>query len=319
MIDHRVKFYDSDADLAATAVEFLGIGLLAGERVIVVATPEHREFFRTGLEQAGIDVRDAQAHGRLSLLDAAGVLDSLTHKGALDPGLFDREVGVLVRRAASGGRGVRIFGEMVASLWERGDVVGALELEDMWSTLGSELPFALLCAYRCRAMETAEAVPSYCEVCSLHSDVVGGPPALEDAQLIGTFPCSVYAARYARRFVSDALSAWGFPQLLDNGWQIVSELAINAISHARSSFTVSLARSDTTIRIAVGDTDDSVPDFTTKSSVAGSGRGLKLVEALSVRWDHTPTPGGKLVWADVPMPHGPRSSAGSEATRRQSS
>jgi anti-sigma regulatory factor (Ser/Thr protein kinase) len=302
MTDHLVKFYENEEELAATAVGFSRAGVLAGDAVMFVATPEHRKAFRGGLQDSGIDVGEAEAQGWLSMFDAAGMLEQLTDGGSLDPGAFDHTVGDLVRRAMSPGRSTRIYGEMVSLLWERGDLVGAMELEGMWNALGSATSFVLLCAYPCKLMESPEAIPAFCEVCGLHSEVLGGPPLLEDAEVVARFPCCAQAARYARRFVSDALCSWGCPQLVDDALQIVSELAINAISHARSSFTVSLARTPVTVRIAVGDADESVPELTTPSTTAERGRGLKLVEALSVRWEHSPAPGGKIVWADLELP-----------------
>ena len=67
--------------------------------------------------------------------------------GKPDPVLFEATIGSIVERAARGGRTVRVFGEMVAVLWDAGNVTGALALETLWNDMASNRQFFLLCAY----------------------------------------------------------------------------------------------------------------------------------------------------------------------------
>src|SRR5579863_170689 len=69
---HLVQFYDDEAVLFDAVVRFLGAGLDAGDRLLVVATPEHREAFVRGLEDRGVD--RAIADGQLLLVDAREML-----------------------------------------------------------------------------------------------------------------------------------------------------------------------------------------------------------------------------------------------------
>ena len=52
------------------------------------------------------------------------------------------------------------------------------------------------------------------------------------------------------------------------------------------------------LRIAVGDQESRAPSVTSAASDDENGRGLALVEALTLRWGVVPRgPAGKVVWA----------------------
>ena len=86
--------------------------------------------------------------GQLVTLDAADTLAELMVGDHPDPARFDAAVGEAVRDALVGGRRVRAHGEMVALLWDAGNVGAAIELEDLWNELGARIPLA--CSVRTR-------------------------------------------------------------------------------------------------------------------------------------------------------------------------
>jgi hypothetical protein len=53
----------------------------------------------------------------------------------------------LLGRALRSGAPVRVYGEMVALLWEEGRVTAAMSLEGLWNDLATTHPFELLCGY----------------------------------------------------------------------------------------------------------------------------------------------------------------------------
>ncbi|MDX6231796.1 MAG: hypothetical protein QOH68_764, partial [Nocardioidaceae bacterium] len=145
--DHVVNLYDDEADVIAAVCSYLAEGLAAGEAAVVVATESHRQAFDAGLHERGIDPEAARASGQYRCLDAAATLSLFMVDGTPDPASFVRVIGGLVTEASAGGRAVRAFGEMVALLWDDGNVVGAIELESLWNELGREYAFSLYCAY----------------------------------------------------------------------------------------------------------------------------------------------------------------------------
>src|SRR4051794_19194705 len=145
--DHVVQFYADDRELADTVGAYLGDGLRAGEVVIVVATDAHVARFEAVLRSRGIDVDAARADAALVTLDATETLAGFMVGDGPDPAAFDSVIGGLVRTAAASSRAIRAYGEMVAILWEAGNVGAAIELEALWNDLAVREPFRLFCAY----------------------------------------------------------------------------------------------------------------------------------------------------------------------------
>ena len=115
-----------------------------------------------------------------------------------------------------------------------------------------------------------------------------------------TFEWGGRAAADARRFVTEALLAWGRADLVDDAAVVATELATNAVVHARTGFTVTVSRRpDGSVRLAVRD-DSVVPPLPRLAGLYdGSGRGLRLVEAIAGGWTADLLPGGKVVWAQL--------------------
>lgn len=102
----------------------------------------------------------------------------------------------------------------------------------------------------------------------------------------------------ARRFAKDTLLAWGFDQLLDAAALVVSELATNAVLHARSPFTVRLqVEQDGRLRVEVVDGSVRRPEQRRHSQGATTGRGMGIVAELAEDWGVEPQADGKVVWA----------------------
>lgn len=101
----------------------------------------------------------------------------------------------------------------------------------------------------------------------------------------------------ARRFARATLQSWELHLVVDAAALIVSELATNAVLHARSSFTVRLAL-DGQGKLLVEVVDGSVRPPQAKPHGAGAttGRGLSIVEELADEWGVEPRPDGKAVW-----------------------
>jgi anti-sigma regulatory factor (Ser/Thr protein kinase) len=105
----------------------------------------------------------------------------------------------------------------------------------------------------------------------------------------------------ARREVTALVEAWDRPELADSVALLVTELASNAVLHARSEFRV-VTTLNHCVRLEVHDRSRVRPVIRrSDDGLAGTGRGLQLVERLSDAWgvelDH-----GKVVWCRICSP-----------------
>ena len=102
----------------------------------------------------------------------------------------------------------------------------------------------------------------------------------------------------ARRFVRDVLSDQSL-QTKEAAELMTSELATNCVRHAHTDFELAI-HSRGQIRIEVRDTGNGRPRVLSPTPQERSGRGLRIVEALSDAWGIVPSPKGKTVWFTLP-------------------
>jgi anti-sigma regulatory factor (Ser/Thr protein kinase) len=306
-MDHVVQFYGADDELAVAIGGYLAKGIRSGDGILVVATAPHRLVFATALAHAGIDPAGERDAGRLLMEDAAELLDRFLVGGVLDRERFHSVASDLILRAAAGGRPVRIYAEMAAVLWDAGQVGLAVELEALWNGLGARLPFALLCAYPSRLMTSAETADAVREVCLLHSAVSGieldsaaGRDRADPAVREQSFPPELDSVRAARHFVTGLFNEGPDDALASDAAIVATELAANAVLHARSGFTVTVSRSTAAVRIAVRDGGPLVHWKASMPFHVRPGHGLSVVSQLASGWAVERLPAGKVVWADLP-------------------
>jgi anti-sigma regulatory factor (Ser/Thr protein kinase) len=113
-----------------------------------------------------------------------------------------------------------------------------------------------------------------------------------------TFEASPISASYARSFVTQHLVDHRLLYLVDPVRLVVSELATNALVHARTAFVVTLAATGQTVLLAVRDQSLPPPARQDAKAMDLSGRGLAIVDVVSLDWgvrqDRTAS---KEVWA----------------------
>ena len=98
------------------------------------------------------------------------------------------------------------------------------------------------------------------------------------------------SASLARGFVRRHLNAQGLAHLTDDVTLVVSELATNAMAHARTPFTVSLQASEQTLMLKVEDGFRARPVQVDAHVLDTTGRGLTIVALLSRTWGGRRTP-----------------------------
>lgn len=106
-----------------------------------------------------------------------------------------------------------------------------------------------------------------------------------------------------RAFVAGELRRLGRTGLTDDALLVVSELAANAILHAGGIAAVAVVDHGEAVRVEVHDRTRVSPVMPRQSAEAMTGRGLRLVAAVSAGWGAEPTDEGKVVWADLSEDH----------------
>ena len=311
--DHAVMFFDHDEDAVADVAAHVEEGLALGEHVVLVVTRPHREGIDAVLSGHGLDPDALRADGRLVTLDAADTLARFLVNDVPHPGLFHATIGGVLDAAGAMGAPVRVFGEMVALLWEVGNVSGAIELEALWNDIASYRDFTLLCAYPTANLGTAR-LREVGTVCDLHSEVVppasygvgaGSAPPSGRTGHTAVFVSLVEAVPAVRRFVSHVLSAWGEDDLQADVALVTSEMATNSVVHAKSPFRARVDRTDDVIRVTIEDTGHGHAEPRAATLEDLDGRGVQIIDALAHRWGSDVMVGGKTVWAEFPT-HAPR-------------
>jgi anti-sigma regulatory factor (Ser/Thr protein kinase) len=295
---HGVHFYASEPEFAEVVGAFLVEGLEREEAALVVATPVHRASIARHLSEAGIDLEEAGRARLLVMLDARETLRRVSVGQAPDPARFATAMEDLLRPSDR----VRIFGEMVALLCGAGRVDHAMQLEEMWCQWLERSAARLLCAYPCT--EIGEVLAH--RVRSLHDRSSGPIPTIHPARrrpsaphAARTFPSDISAIGLARRFVADTVRTFGADDgRADDLALVVTELAANAVLHARTTFVVEVAVLDDGIQLSVRDLGSVVPTMAEVDCFGGSGRGLRIVAAVATRWGIERHRDAKVVWAE---------------------
>lgn len=113
-----------------------------------------------------------------------------------------------------------------------------------------------------------------------------------------TFPVEPQSVFLARRFVGGHLVEHGLGNLVADVELVTSELATNALLHARTPFTLNLAQDARAVVLTVRDGSPSAPVMRDTEVMDTHGRGLLLVDMISHNWGVTEeADGAASVWA----------------------
>jgi hypothetical protein len=156
--EHAVHFYADEDGLLERMERWVVQGQVHGQRTVVFATPQRCAALAQRLRLWDLE-------GAVECHDAQAALDRFVVDGVPDPVLFDRVVGEAVRSYPR--NRVRAYGEMVALLWQQGNIRGALDLEQLWNELQAGVQCPLLCAYA-----ESDVGRHRDEVCAAHTHTV---------------------------------------------------------------------------------------------------------------------------------------------------
>jgi hypothetical protein len=179
---HVVAFYADVREFSSTVGQFLCGSLRTDGVAVVMATPAHRLALQAWMERAGLDVAAARADGSYIELDAAATLAKFMVNDWPDPAAFWQVISPVIQQASEAAVPVRVFGELVALLWDSGQVGAAIDVEALWNEMASRYPFSLLCGYPAQSPSTRELSDALTQVCLAHDGVTGAPPDLGQGQ-----------------------------------------------------------------------------------------------------------------------------------------
>jgi anti-sigma regulatory factor (Ser/Thr protein kinase) len=112
-------------------------------------------------------------------------------------------------------------------------------------------------------------------------------------------PTSASAARRLVRRAFRELAPDALGDVVDLAVLLTSELASNAILHARTPFTVTVLRYDGVMRVSVRDGSRALPARRRYSLAASTGRGVALLQDCADRSGVESHLDGKTVWFEV--------------------
>src|SRR5688572_8761385 len=174
--DHVVQFYEDNSFVCDAVAQFLREGMDSGEAALVVAGEKNRRGIAAALLASGCDPELARSRGLLTELDAEEALAEFMQgdlrRGMPEEGAFFRSMGRAVDRTRNDRGGLRVFGEMVDVLIERGNEAGTARLEELWNQLVATRRFKLFCGYSLANFRRSEDSDTFRRICSLHTHVV---------------------------------------------------------------------------------------------------------------------------------------------------
>lgn len=145
---HAISFFQDQRQLCGEVASFAAEGFALDQPALIVTNEAHRTGIVRELRRRDVDVERLVGDGNLLLLDAEETLAGLLRGGLPDGGLYHRNVGDACRLLLRGRPGpLRIFGDMVDLLWQRGEYDAAVRIERLSNELAVLQPISVICGY----------------------------------------------------------------------------------------------------------------------------------------------------------------------------
>ena len=171
---HAVQFYEDEQRLYHALAEFLAQGARTGDPLILVSRPRTfkavAELLSSGQYGPPINAAD-----RILFTDAEAALPQLMEGETFDPVRAESLFRQMLPQASPGHAPltVRLCGEMVDILCQRGCHSGALQLEAIANTLLDENPrLALFCGYAAGRFKDDAKADQFRAICRKHTHVI---------------------------------------------------------------------------------------------------------------------------------------------------
>jgi hypothetical protein len=293
----RVLIYRHDAQLVEAVGSFLSDALAAGGAAIALTSAEHVRALEAWVSLCGTDLEAAVAKGRYHAFAIEELLRSL-QPGASAARALSAQLEAALLQIPSDAAPVHVFGEVARELRTPREGGAEVSFAALAQQLREIRPMSLLCARHedLPADEacTREVADTLLEAPPFPAPVEGGNGAVVSSAVL---PPAPGACRVARRLVRSAFAGGAPADAVDSAELVVSELAGNAVRHARSTFKAEVSFPDASVRLAVTDAKP-LPDGWSGFPIARE-HGLGLVAAVAEDWAVEPLAGGKVVWAEL--------------------
>ncbi|HVM64644.1 MAG TPA: ATP-binding protein [Acidimicrobiales bacterium] len=110
------------------------------------------------------------------------------------------------------------------------------------------------------------------------------------------FECDARSVGAARAFVDATLEAWGLDDSDQVAALLTSEIATNAVVHARTAYRVAVDYRAPEVLVQVMDESPGLPVRRDPDPYEPTGRGLLLLDSYAARWGCRQQARGKSVW-----------------------
>ncbi len=171
---HVVQIYDRHDFLAAAVAHFTAEGLHRGEAVFLCGSGEHLRAVREQLSRSGVPVQAALRSGQLAMNGVPETLAAIAPDGPFDASLCDAVVGETLDSTLRSGRfsGLRWWGEVANTLYQRGDRQGALDAEAWADAANRRCGARLFCSFLSDGLEARSYQPGLEDMCATHSHMI---------------------------------------------------------------------------------------------------------------------------------------------------
>lgn len=209
---HVVQLYRDESFLQDAVAGWLRPAVTGGGVAIIIGEADHAESVLARLRGLDAPVAQAEAQGRILVLDAEASLARFMTPTGIDAHAFDafiQDTVTKARAARTAPEGeIRAWGEMVNILWREGRAACAQRLEALWNMAIDAHGFRLLCSYEADhlALDTSRRLH---DMCGGHSQVMAEPDyarfeaAVNDAlvEIFGEDEAGAVRVLYAKRRV----------------------------------------------------------------------------------------------------------------------
>lgn len=182
--NHYLQIYNSDEILLESLEAYINSGLANGDGIILLATSEHLNLLKKRIEK-NYNVNKLLSSRQYIAIDADMVLSKIMDNGRINELLFTKVVQEIFRDVnKEHGSSIRIFGELVAILWEQGKKNTALQLEKLWDALCGSSDIKLFCAYPEDILKTGE-IATIKHMCAHHDVLINNNSFVSELNIHG--------------------------------------------------------------------------------------------------------------------------------------